>query len=77
MSDTNNKTTTSTTTAIDANSDDYYYKILDAAPPHPLPDTLPPTALDAQDGFIHLSVSHSLPLFPLSPSPHENKQQAD
>lgn len=33
----------------------YLYKILDQAPPKPLPETLPATSLDANDGFIHLS----------------------
>ena len=33
----------------------FWYKILDEAPPSPLPSTLPATSLDAQDGFIHLS----------------------
>lgn len=34
----------------------FYYKILDAAPPSPLPTSLPATDLDAKDKFIHLSV---------------------
>lgn len=33
----------------------YLYKILDEAPPDPLPNTLPATELDKHDGFIHLS----------------------
>ena len=35
----------------------YLYKILDEAPPEPLPPTLPATQLDASDGFIHLSTT--------------------
>lgn len=34
----------------------YFYKILDDAPPEPLPETLPATELDEKDQFIHLSV---------------------
>ncbi|KAF2647884.1 hypothetical protein K491DRAFT_784453 [Lophiostoma macrostomum CBS 122681] len=33
------------------------YKILPTAPPTPLPTTLPLSALDATDGYIHLSTS--------------------
>lgn len=40
----------------------YLYKILDEAPPHPLPDVLPLSALDAKDGFIHLSIAKQTPL---------------
>lgn len=39
----------------------YVYKILDAAPPTPLPDVLPLSALDAADGFIHLSNAARVP----------------
>ena len=35
----------------------YVYKILPEAPPTPLPACLPLSALDAQDGFIHLSTA--------------------
>ncbi|KAF5333219.1 hypothetical protein D9611_002382 [Ephemerocybe angulata] len=37
----------------------YLYKIVpeSAAPPDPLPDRLPVSALDEQDGFIHLSTA--------------------
>ncbi|KAI9049610.1 hypothetical protein LZ554_006636 [Drepanopeziza brunnea f. sp. 'monogermtubi'] len=40
----------------------YIYKILppSAAPPHPLPLSLPLSALDAQDEFLHLSTSPQL-----------------
>lgn len=40
----------------------YLYKILDAAPPSPLPTTLPTTPLDATDGFIHLSTATQTPI---------------
>ena len=40
----------------------YIYKILPSAPPSPLPPVLPPSALDAQDGFIHLSTASQTPL---------------
>lgn len=39
----------------------YLYKILDEAPPHPLPETLPATELDTNDGFIHLSTADQTP----------------
>ena len=35
----------------------YLYKILDSAPPDPLPTELPLSPLDANDGFIHLSTA--------------------
>lgn len=41
--------------------DQYLYKILDETPPSPLPETLPTTALDANDGFIHLSSAQQTP----------------
>ena len=39
----------------------YVYKILPEAPPDPLPTSLPLSALDAQDGFIHLSTAAQTP----------------
>lgn len=35
----------------------YVYKIVDEEPPSPIPDPFPPSELDKQDGFIHLSTS--------------------
>ncbi|PSN72129.1 hypothetical protein BS50DRAFT_569671 [Corynespora cassiicola Philippines] len=35
----------------------YLYKILPSAPPSPLPERLPLSDLDRNDGFIHLSTS--------------------
>lgn len=40
----------------------HLYKILSSAPPEPLPETLPATALDAKDGFIHLSSASHVPI---------------
>lgn len=40
----------------------YLYKILAEAPADPLPDVLPLSALDAKDGFIHLSIARQTPL---------------
>lgn len=40
----------------------YLYKILSSPPPTPMPETLPPTALDAKDGFIHLSSASHVPI---------------
>lgn len=40
----------------------FWYKILDAPPPTPLPTTLPTSALDARDGFIHLSIARQIPI---------------
>ncbi|KAI8608656.1 hypothetical protein BC830DRAFT_1154370 [Chytriomyces sp. MP71] len=37
------------------------YKILDAAPQHPLPEQLPLSTLDQADGFIHLSNHEQIP----------------
>lgn len=39
----------------------YLYKILDAAPPWPLPACLPRSDLDRNDGYIHLSTSEQVP----------------
>lgn len=39
----------------------YVYKLLPEAPPNPLPDALPLSALDARDGFIHLSTANETP----------------
>ena len=39
----------------------YLYKILDEAPPQPLPDTLALSDLDKHDGFIHLSTAEQTP----------------
>ncbi|KAF2179364.1 hypothetical protein K469DRAFT_596426 [Zopfia rhizophila CBS 207.26] len=39
----------------------YLYKILPTAPPTPLPDCLPLSDLDRNDGFIHLSTSEQVP----------------
>lgn len=35
----------------------YVYKIVDSAPPSPLPDVYPLSELDKHDGFVHLSTS--------------------
>ena len=40
----------------------FWYKILDEAPPSPLPSTLPAPPLDAQDGFIHRSPASQIPI---------------
>jgi uncharacterized protein (DUF952 family) len=40
----------------------FWYKILDQAPPSPLPETLPATDLDEHDGFIHLSTASQIPI---------------
>ena len=39
----------------------YVYKILSEALPDPLPSSLPMSALDANDGFIHLSTAEQIP----------------
>lgn len=39
----------------------YLYKILPSAPPSPLPDRLPLSDLDKNDGYIHLSTSDQVP----------------
>ncbi|KAF1973927.1 hypothetical protein BU23DRAFT_126873 [Bimuria novae-zelandiae CBS 107.79] len=39
----------------------YLYKILPSAPPSPLPDRLPLSDLDKNDGYIHLSTSQQVP----------------
>src|ERR1700761_789108 len=43
-------------------ADKYLYKILDEEPPNPLPESLPTTQLDANDGFIHLSTAQQTPV---------------
>jgi hypothetical protein len=40
---------------------DFAYKIVADPLPSPLPHTLPLSSLDAQDGFIHLSLAHQTP----------------
>lgn len=40
----------------------FWYKILDQPPPSPLPEILPATDLDANDGFIHLSTGSQIPI---------------
>ncbi|KAL1846244.1 hypothetical protein Daus18300_014318 [Diaporthe australafricana] len=40
----------------------YVYKIVDTEPPFPIPDVFPPSELDKQDGFIHLSAPWQLPV---------------
>jgi uncharacterized protein (DUF952 family) len=39
----------------------HLYKILDAAPPSPLPARLPLSDLDRNDGYIHLSTADQVP----------------
>ncbi|KAK0204329.1 hypothetical protein DFS33DRAFT_1338599 [Desarmillaria ectypa] len=39
----------------------FVYKIIPDAPPSPLPYSLPLSALDAKDGFIHLSDASQVP----------------
>ncbi|KAG7440658.1 uncharacterized protein BT62DRAFT_575241 [Guyanagaster necrorhizus] len=39
----------------------FVYKIIPDAPPSPLPFSLPLSALDAKDGFIHLSDANQVP----------------
>ena len=39
----------------------YVYKILPEGPSDPLPLSLPLSALDAKDGFIHLSTAEQIP----------------
>lgn len=39
----------------------YLYKILPTAPPSPLPERLPLSDLDRNDGYIHLSTSEQVP----------------
>lgn len=40
----------------------YVYKILDSAPPSPIPPALPLSDLDRTDGFIHLSTAAQIPI---------------
>ncbi|PKS07687.1 hypothetical protein jhhlp_006295 [Lomentospora prolificans] len=39
----------------------YVYKIMHTEPPGQLPDELPLSELDSNDGFIHLSVAKQIP----------------
>ncbi|KAJ4375990.1 hypothetical protein N0V83_001270 [Neocucurbitaria cava] len=39
----------------------HLYKILPSAPPSPLPERLPLSDLDRNDGYIHLSTSEQVP----------------
>jgi uncharacterized protein (DUF952 family) len=39
----------------------YLYKILPTSPPSPLPERLPLSDLDKNDGYIHLSTSEQVP----------------
>ncbi|KAF2124270.1 hypothetical protein P153DRAFT_302573 [Dothidotthia symphoricarpi CBS 119687] len=39
----------------------YLYKILPSAPPSPLPERLPLSDLDRNDGYIHLSTAEQVP----------------
>ena len=41
---------------------EFVYKIVDVAPPSPIPLSLPLSTLDAKDGFIHLSVADQIPI---------------
>lgn len=41
----------------------YVYKIVDAEPPSPIPESFPPSELDKQDGFIHLSTASQVSRF--------------
>jgi Protein of unknown function (DUF952) len=52
---------TATATEVEPTFPRYVYKILSEEPPYPLPHTLPLTALDEQDGFIHLSAGWRVP----------------
>jgi uncharacterized protein (DUF952 family) len=36
---------------------EYIYKITPTAPPDPIPEQYPLSALDQQDGFVHLSTA--------------------
>lgn len=45
----------SPTMAAPAEPPRYVYKIVDTEPPFPIPDVFPPSELDKNDGFIHLS----------------------
>ncbi|KAI0102029.1 hypothetical protein GGR51DRAFT_528341 [Nemania sp. FL0031] len=39
----------------------YVYKIVPTTPPSPIPPQYPLSELDAQDGFVHLSISTQIP----------------
>ncbi|KAG5928296.1 hypothetical protein E4U42_000914 [Claviceps africana] len=43
-------------------SPQFVYKIVSSAPPAVLPEPLPLSPLDEQDGFIHLSTGQQIPL---------------
>ena len=62
MSSSTSSTTSSEPTLTTYPLPAYIYKILPSAPPSPLPPVLPLSALDAQDGFIHLSTASQTPL---------------
>ena len=40
----------------------FVYKIVDVAPPSPIPHSLSLSTLDVKDGFIHLSVADQIPI---------------
>lgn len=53
----------------------YIYKILDEAPPSPLPATLPPLSdLDQKDGFVHLSTARQVYIFCFTRPPSSNNK---
>lgn len=50
-----------TDTHIPSPLPNYLYKILPSAPPSPLPERLPLSDLDRNDGYIHLSTARQVP----------------
>ncbi|KLU83849.1 hypothetical protein MAPG_02899 [Magnaporthiopsis poae ATCC 64411] len=40
----------------------FVYKITPSAPPEPLPAVYPPSELDQNDGFVHLSTGPQIPI---------------
>jgi Protein of unknown function (DUF952) len=40
----------------------HIFKIVDYAPPDPLPHSLPASSLDTKDGFVHTSVAAQVPI---------------